>query len=214
MLLTTSNGGHGLFMFFCCFSLIFQSTCLKSSDFLASSLVLPVQQRGAAEVTLQKGAFQFRLLCRGSRKLWTRRWEQGQDFSQVLASPAGLAGSGLSGLSLPGCPGLVASAEPSWTLSRAAQLSQPWHTVAFPAPLRAPCAQSLLCSHRCSCCHPASQAVPPVCVLSPKCHGSLCAASQESSFYLLAPQDAPGIHSRITPAAGSPRSALQRLREP
>lgn len=77
MVLTTSNGEHGLFMFFCSFSLIFQSTCLKSSDFLASSLVLPVQQCGAVEVTLQKGAFQFRLLYRGRTGAGSSRQEGG-----------------------------------------------------------------------------------------------------------------------------------------
>lgn len=51
MVLTTSNGEHGLFMFFSSFSLILQCTWLKIPYVLASSLALPVQQCRVMEVT-------------------------------------------------------------------------------------------------------------------------------------------------------------------
>lgn len=66
MVLTTSNGEHGLFMFFSRFSLIFQRTWLKIPDFLASSLVLPVQQHGGMEVAPGRSA-EFRFLWRSSK---------------------------------------------------------------------------------------------------------------------------------------------------
>ena len=50
MVLTTSNGEHRLFMFFRSFSFILQCTWLKIPDFLAFSLVLPVQQCRVMEV--------------------------------------------------------------------------------------------------------------------------------------------------------------------
>lgn len=56
MVLTTPNGEHGLFMFFCSFSLILQCTRLKTPGFLASSSVLPAQQRAVMQVTLERSS--------------------------------------------------------------------------------------------------------------------------------------------------------------
>lgn len=223
MVLTTSNGEHGLFMFFCSFSLIFQSTCLKSSDFLASSLVLPVQHCGAVEVTLQQGAFQFRLLYR-SRKLQARMWEQGQDFGEVLVSPEGLAGAGAQ------CPepaqdshrpGPVASAELSWTPPGVVQLSQPPAHSGFssPASLRGSCAQSLRCSHHCSCSHPVSlsSAVPPVMSCPPNAMGASVPLYRTAAFthsLLGMLRSFTAGTPRLQGAAGSSKSALQSLTEP
>lgn len=122
MVLTTSNGEQGLFMFFCSLSLIFQSACSTSSDFLAPSLVSPAQQCGAVQGTLQGGAFQAALQGE-SRKLWIRRREQGQDFSEVLAGSGAQWPQPAWQLPSPraGCP----CSKPPWTPSMAVQLSQP-----------------------------------------------------------------------------------------
>lgn len=61
MVLTTSNGEPGLFMFFGSFSLTLQRTWLKIPDFLASSLALPVQQHTLMEVT-SDGSVEVRFL--------------------------------------------------------------------------------------------------------------------------------------------------------
>lgn len=114
--LTTFNGEQGLFMFFCSFSLIFQSACLTSSDSLVPSLVSPVQQRGAVQVTLQGGAFHSRLLYRGTTGAGSSGQEGGSSgkiLVRFYSPQQGWLAQGLSGPILPGGshhPGLVARA--------------------------------------------------------------------------------------------------------
>lgn len=192
-------------MFFCSFSLIFQSACLTSSDSLVPSLVSPVQQRGAVQVTLQGGAFHSRLLYRGRTGAGSSGQEggsRGKILVRFYSPQRGWLAQGLSGPSLPGGPhhqGLVARA-----LSHS---GHPSGQCGCPSPGNfgfSSITDGSLCPEPCSCSHPVSWA--EFCyVLSLKCHWALCTPLQDSSFYLLTPQDAPVIPSRNTLAAGSSR---------
>lgn len=83
MVLTTSNGEHGLSVFFSSFSLILQCTWLKIPYVLASSLALPVQRCKVTGVT-----------CFGKEHLNSGSFTGGEKEEEALGSSAGRVGAG------------------------------------------------------------------------------------------------------------------------
>lgn len=123
LVLTTSNGEHGLFMFFSSFSLILQCTWSKIPYVLASSLALPVQRCRVMGVT-----------CFRKEHLNSGSFTGGEKEEEALGSSSGKVGAGarfrrlfglarVGGDSVPraacsGRSGPVAGAEASWMRPR------------------------------------------------------------------------------------------------
>lgn len=80
MVLTTSNGEHGLFMFFCSFSLIFQSSCFEEFRLLGSFISVTFSPERSSGGDTSERSISVQAASQGesrSRMMWAR-WEQGK----------------------------------------------------------------------------------------------------------------------------------------
>lgn len=212
-------------MFFWSLSLIFQSACSTSSDFLAPSLVSPAQQCGAGQVTLQGGAFQFRLLY-GGRAGAGSCGQEGGGRGKILVrffSPQGAAGAGAQwpqpAWQLPSPRVGFPCSKPPWTPSRAVQLSQPqqfWlfqHHWGVPVPRASGAA---LAAPAPTLSARLSSAVPPFMSCPPNAIEASVPLYRTAAFtcsLLRVLQAFPAGTPWLQGAAESSKSALQRWRE-